>query len=73
MLVLSRKSGEKVHIGPGITITVLEVQGSRVRVGIDAPTQVPIVRGEIRAVATEDPAPSSPLPPLSPPLLPAPR
>jgi carbon storage regulator len=47
MLVLSRKPGEKVQIGKAITIMVLEVNGNRVRIGIDAPTQVPIVRGEL--------------------------
>ena len=47
MLVLSRKPGEKVVIGNGITITLVEVQGNRVRVGIDAPDQVRILRGEL--------------------------
>jgi carbon storage regulator CsrA len=47
MLVLSRKPGEKVVIGGGITVTVIEVQGNRVRVGIDAPDQVRILRGEL--------------------------
>jgi carbon storage regulator len=48
MLVLSRKPGEKIHIGAQITITVTEVKGNRVRVGIDAPGQVAIVRGELQ-------------------------
>jgi carbon storage regulator len=47
MLVLSRKPGEKVVIGNGITITLVEVQGNRVRVGIDAPDQIRILRGEL--------------------------
>ena len=47
MLVLSRKPGEQVVIGNDITITVVEVQGNRVRVGIDAPEQVRILRGEL--------------------------
>jgi carbon storage regulator len=47
MLVLSRKAGEKVVIGDGITLTVIEVKANRVRVGIDAPGQVRILRGEL--------------------------
>jgi carbon storage regulator len=37
MLVLSRKPGEKIHIGAGITITVIEIAGNKIRLGIDAP------------------------------------
>lgn len=47
MLVLSRKPGEKVVIDGGITITVVEVIGNRVRIGIDAPDQIKILRGEL--------------------------
>jgi carbon storage regulator len=47
MLVLSRKLGEKVVIGTGITLTIVEVHGNRVRIGIEAPDQVPILRGEL--------------------------
>jgi carbon storage regulator len=47
MLVLSRKAGDQVHIGNDITFTVLGIQGNRVRIGIVAPAQVPIVRGEL--------------------------
>jgi carbon storage regulator len=47
MLVLSRKPGEKVVIGGGITVTVVKVQGNQVRVGIDAPDQTVILRGEL--------------------------
>jgi carbon storage regulator len=47
MLVLSRKPGEKVVIGDSITLTVVEVRGHRVRVGIEAPDQVRILRGEL--------------------------
>ena len=35
MLVLTRKPGEKIHIGFGITITVVEVKGNKIRLGID--------------------------------------
>ena len=47
MLVLTRKSGEAVVIGDGITVTVLEVQGDRIRLGFNAPVDVPIHRQEI--------------------------
>jgi carbon storage regulator len=47
MLVLSRKPGERIHIGSGVTITVVQVQGNRVRLGIDAPKDVSIARGEV--------------------------
>ena len=47
MLVLSRKPGEKVVIGKGITLTVVEVRGNKIRLGIDAPENVPIFRAEL--------------------------
>jgi carbon storage regulator len=47
MLILSRKRGEKVVIGLGVTVTVLEVVGGRVRLGFEAPGQVGIFRGEL--------------------------
>jgi carbon storage regulator len=47
MLVLSRKPGEKATIGNGIAVTVVEVKGNRVRVGIDAPNRVRILRAEL--------------------------
>lgn len=47
MLVLSRKLGEKVVIGDGIVVTVVEVKGRTVRLGIDAPHSVPVWRGEL--------------------------
>ncbi len=47
MLVLSRKVGERIVIDGGITVTVLESTGSRVRLGFDAPRDVFIRRSEI--------------------------
>ena len=47
MLVITRRSGEQVVLGDDITITVLEISGSTVRLGIDAPTEVPVYRHEI--------------------------
>lgn len=47
MLVLSRRVGEKIEIGNGITVTVLRVTGKTVRIGIEAPDCVSIRRSEI--------------------------
>ena len=51
MLVLSRKPGEKVQVGRDVVFTVLAVQGGRVRVGIDAPPDVAVLRTELREAA----------------------
>jgi carbon storage regulator len=47
MLVLSRKSGESIVVGGEITVTILEVRGDVVRVGIDAPRSVAVHRKEV--------------------------
>ncbi len=47
MLVLTRKLQEKITIGQDITITVLRLKGNSVRIGIDAPRNVHVVRGEL--------------------------
>jgi carbon storage regulator len=47
MLVLTRKPGEKIHIGSGITITVLEIRGNKIRIGIEAPEEVTVLRAEL--------------------------
>jgi carbon storage regulator len=47
MLVLSRRPGESVVLGEDITITVLEVRGDVVRVGIDAPRSLKVHRAEL--------------------------
>lgn len=49
MLVLSRRAGESIVIGEGVTVTVLEVRGDVVRVGIDAPRSVAVHRAELLA------------------------
>ena len=48
MLVLSRKLGETIVIGNGITVTVVEVKGERVRLGFTAPPEVSIHREELQ-------------------------
>jgi len=47
MLVLSRKSGQRICIGDSIQISVLEVRGGKVRLGFEAPLQVEILREEV--------------------------
>jgi carbon storage regulator len=47
MLVLSRKRGETIAIGNGVTVTVLAIQGDRVKLGVTAPLEVPVHRQEI--------------------------
>lgn len=49
MLVLSRKSGEKIHIGDDIAIEIRKVAGNRVSIGVLAPATKRILRGELLA------------------------
>ena len=49
MLVLSRKIGERIIIEPGIEIAIVEIRGSRVRIGVDAPRDVQVRRSEVAA------------------------
>lgn len=49
MLVLSRKKNESIVIDENIVITVVEVRGDKVRLGIQAPKEVPIHRSEVYA------------------------
>lgn len=50
MLVLSRKRDEQVVIGDDIVVTVVEIRGDRVRLGISAPRDVPVHRREVYEV-----------------------
>ena len=47
MLILGRKVGEKVMIGNDITVSVLAVYGSQIRLGIEAPTEIAVHREEV--------------------------
>ncbi|MFS0836291.1 carbon storage regulator CsrA [Paenibacillus sp. 1P03SA] len=57
MLILSRLKGEKIIIGQDIVLTVLDVAGDQVRIGIEAPKDIPIHREEIyKAIQAENQA-----------------
>jgi carbon storage regulator len=51
MLVLGRKSGESIRIGEGIEITVVGISGNRVRLGVQAPESVRVLRAELEEKA----------------------
>ncbi len=53
MLILTRKVGEMIRIGDAVVIRVLEVRGSQVRLGVDAPTDVRIFREEVYRASQE--------------------
>lgn len=57
MLVLSRKSGESIRIGDDIIVTITEIRGGRVKVGISAPDACVIRRGELQDWNEEPAAP----------------
>lgn len=47
MLVLSRSEMETINIGADVTVTVIEIRGDKVRIGIEAPKDMPIHRHEV--------------------------
>lgn len=49
MLVLSRKKNESIVVDDAIVITIVEIRGDKVRLGIEAPREVPIHRSEVHA------------------------
>lgn len=63
MLVLSRRLNEEIIIAGNIRVKVLEISGNRVRIGISAPDQVPVLREEIYSRKNEQrvPVPASEL------------
>ena len=56
MLVLTRKVNQQIRLGDNITVTILRVQGNSIRIGVDAPKDVRVVRGELNPL-TAPPAP----------------
>ncbi len=55
MLVLSRKVGEKILIGDDIVVTVVRLSQGVVRIGVEAPDNLPIVRKEIQKTSPDKP------------------
>ncbi len=53
MLVLSRKKNESIVINEDITIVVVEIRGDKVRLGVDAPKEVPVHRQEVHEAIKE--------------------
>ena len=56
MLVLSRKSMERIQIGDNVVVTVLEIHGNKVRIGISAPREIRVLRSELQQVIPELPS-----------------
>jgi carbon storage regulator len=63
MLVLSRKLGEKIFINDNICITVVDIDRGKIRLGIEAPREVPIFRKEL--LTGDPPAPKPVAPALA--------
>ncbi|MBN1826836.1 MAG: carbon storage regulator [Candidatus Eisenbacteria bacterium] len=57
MLVIARRVGESLRIGPDIVLVIREVQGKQVRIAIEAPQSVAVARGELFADGKRDGAP----------------
>ncbi|MDP7020417.1 MAG: carbon storage regulator CsrA [Pirellulaceae bacterium] len=47
MLVLSRKKGESIVIGDNVVVTIIDIRGDKIRIGIEAPMDVPVHRLEV--------------------------
>jgi carbon storage regulator len=56
-LVLTRKLGEKIQIGPNIMITVVDIDRGKIRLGIECPRDIPVYRHELAPQEPPTPAP----------------
>ncbi len=54
MLILTRKLGEQIAIGDNIKITLLEIKGRQVKIGVEAPAEIPVHRGEVYRMIQEE-------------------
>jgi len=54
MLVLTRRNGQSIRIGPDIEVHVVRIEGDRVVLGFDAPREVPIARGELHVEVSDE-------------------
>lgn len=71
MLVLSRNCNESIMIGDDVEVTVVEVRGNKVRLGVKAPDQVKVFRRELWEQRRNNSKPDEPGPPNAPPDAPA--
>jgi carbon storage regulator len=69
MLVLSRKESQRIRLGDSIVVTIVKISGDKVRIGIEAPADVLVLRDELEArtppterLAAADPAVSTDFP-----------
>jgi carbon storage regulator len=53
-LIITRKAGERICVGDDVVITVMEISGSSVRLGVEAPREIPVYRAEIYAAVKEE-------------------
>jgi carbon storage regulator len=47
MLVLTRKSDESIKIGENVTITIVDISGGKVKIGVEAPKEIRVIRSEV--------------------------
>ncbi len=64
MLVVTRKTDQRIQIGPDVTVTIVRIQGQRVKIGIEAPSGIRVCREEILHRAHDAEGPCSPRPAL---------
>ena len=57
MLVLSRRESERIRLGDSIVVTIVKLAGDRVRVGIEAPADMLVLRGELQQKQPQSPSP----------------
>ena len=64
MLILTRRPGESIQVGEDIEISVLEIRGNQVRIGINAPAEVLVLRSELlnKTPPNEGEQPNAPAP-----------
>lgn len=65
MLVLTRKLGECIYIGNNTQVTVVAIHGQQIRLGIDAPKAIPVLRGELMWAEERQPEKTRPGPPVA--------
>ena len=58
MLVLSRKVNESIQIGDDIKIVIVRITHNKIRIGIEAPKSIPVVRGELLSLPSNESTPN---------------